>query len=257
MNALPRIMVAPNGARLTKADHPAVPVTIEETVETAVACRKAGAGGIHAHIRDGKQHHLLDAGLYRELIDEIHRHLPGFVVQVTTESVGSYTPPQQRALVYDLVPSAVSIALREITADGDEAENRQLFHWAAENRIAVQHIVYDPSEVLLLGEHVKRHSIPATGLQLLFVLGRYTESQVSHPGDILPFLAALKESALEADWAVCAFGINETDCLIEASRLGGKMRVGFENNTLNADGSEAVDNAERVKRLCEEIGGTS
>ncbi|MEC7495261.1 MAG: 3-keto-5-aminohexanoate cleavage protein, partial [Pseudomonadota bacterium] len=34
---LPRLMVAPNGARRTKADHPAIPVTIQETVETALA----------------------------------------------------------------------------------------------------------------------------------------------------------------------------------------------------------------------------
>ena len=34
-NSLPRLMVAPNGARPMKKDHPAVPVTISETVETA------------------------------------------------------------------------------------------------------------------------------------------------------------------------------------------------------------------------------
>ena len=35
MIPLPRIMVAPNGARLTKDEHPALPVTIAESVETA------------------------------------------------------------------------------------------------------------------------------------------------------------------------------------------------------------------------------
>ena len=50
--ALPKIMVAPNGARLGKADHPALPVTIAEIVACAAACWHAGAGGIHAHVRD-------------------------------------------------------------------------------------------------------------------------------------------------------------------------------------------------------------
>ena len=45
-------MVAPNGARPTKKDHPAVPVTISETVETAKACFKSGATGIQFHMRD-------------------------------------------------------------------------------------------------------------------------------------------------------------------------------------------------------------
>ena len=45
-NKLPKLMVAPNGARPMKKDHPAVHVTISETVETAKACFDAGAGGI-------------------------------------------------------------------------------------------------------------------------------------------------------------------------------------------------------------------
>ena len=44
--ALPEIMVAPNGARRTTADHPALPVTIPQTVATAKACFEAGAGAL-------------------------------------------------------------------------------------------------------------------------------------------------------------------------------------------------------------------
>ena len=32
---LPKLMVAPNGARKIKKDHPEIPLTIEETVEVA------------------------------------------------------------------------------------------------------------------------------------------------------------------------------------------------------------------------------
>ena len=41
---LPKLMVAPNGARPMKKDHAAVPITISEIVETAKACYEAGAG---------------------------------------------------------------------------------------------------------------------------------------------------------------------------------------------------------------------
>lgn len=37
---------------LSKADHPAVPVTLEELAEDAVACVAAGAGAFHLHPRD-------------------------------------------------------------------------------------------------------------------------------------------------------------------------------------------------------------
>ena len=59
--ALPSIMVAPNGARKTTSDHPAIPVTIEQTAMTAKACFDAGAGAIHFHVRDTDQKHVLDA----------------------------------------------------------------------------------------------------------------------------------------------------------------------------------------------------
>jgi uncharacterized protein (DUF849 family) len=48
---------------------------------------------------------------------------------------------------------------------------------------------------------------------------------------------------------VCAFGQNETTCLRAAYLAGGKVRIGFENSLLNADGSFAADNAERVAEI--------
>ena len=119
MTSLPKIMVAPNGARLTKADHPALPVTIDETVACAIACRNAGADGLHAHVRDAEQRHVLDAGLYSELLAEMTRQLPGFYAQITTEAVGQYSPAQQRSLVETVRPKAVSIGLREIDDEPD------------------------------------------------------------------------------------------------------------------------------------------
>ena len=51
LSPLPRIMVAPNGARRDKADHPALPLTIEETVAAAQASFAAGAQALHAQER--------------------------------------------------------------------------------------------------------------------------------------------------------------------------------------------------------------
>ena len=85
---LPKLMVAPNGARRTKQDHPAIPVTLEETFATAQKCYAAGAESIHFHLRDADQQHLLDAGLYKEGLAELHRLLPEMHLQITTEAVG-------------------------------------------------------------------------------------------------------------------------------------------------------------------------
>ena len=53
------IMAAPKCCK-TVQDHPAIPVTDAELIETAVACFDAGAGALHAHIRTTDQTHLLD-----------------------------------------------------------------------------------------------------------------------------------------------------------------------------------------------------
>lgn len=246
---LPRLMVAPNGARRTHADHPALPVTVTETVATAIACFNAGADGIHAHVRDADAKHLLDAGLYKELIAELAQQAPNLLVQITTEAVGLYTAAQQRQLVADVRPQRVSVSLTEMLSDDNTAAARDFYHSCRQAGTGVQHILYAPEDIIKLEQLIDQQVIPADDLQLLFVLGRYSENQQSQPADLLPFLAQFKQSTLVADWGLCAFGQGETDCLVAAERAGGKMRIGFENSLWHSDGRLAKDNAERVTEL--------
>lgn len=53
------IMAAPNGARKTKADHPNLPITVDEVVAEARACREARAAMLHAHVGTGMGHMFL------------------------------------------------------------------------------------------------------------------------------------------------------------------------------------------------------
>lgn len=249
--ALPNLMVAPNGARRKKADHPAIPVTIAEIVDEAAACYAAGADGLHAHVRDENQDHVLDAGLYRELLSELKRRTPQIQVQITTEAVGQYSPAQQRALVNDVRPQAVSVSLVEMTSelDSELSAVRSFYHEQLQAGVAVQHILYAPKEIAALRAYMDEGVIPAARPQLLFVLGRYAKNQESSAAELHPFLEVLAAQNLDADWAVCAFGEGETECLLAAHEAGGKMRVGFENSLWNADGSIARNNAERVLEI--------
>lgn len=246
---LPRLMVAPNGAKKQKSDHPAVPITLGEVALTAAQCQAAGADGLHAHLRDADGVHILDAGLYSELLQEVALQAPGMLTQITTEAVGRYTPPEQRAVVRAVKPKAVSVALREmLAAPSEETEARSFYHWAYEAEIAVQHILYDTADVKRLAAAIDAGTIVAADLQVLFVLGRYAAGQQSSPDDLIPFLEAraAAPSLHAGDWAVCAFGALETQCLAACVAQGGKVRVGFENSLMMADGSIAKDNAARV-----------
>ena len=137
MKSLPEIMVAPNGARRTREDHPALPVRISEVVEEAARCFDLGAGALHAHVRDDESKHVLDAGLYRELLAEMQVKVPGMDVQITTEAVGVYSPAEQRDLVRDVMPEAVSVSLAEMLSDGDENAARDFYGFAEDAGIAV------------------------------------------------------------------------------------------------------------------------
>jgi 3-keto-5-aminohexanoate cleavage enzyme len=249
LSSLPAIMVAPNGARLKKTDHPALPETIAETVSTALACARAGAGGIHAHVRDKDGNHSLDEGLYRELLSELAQTVPDMQHQITTEAVGRYTPTRQRRLVRAIRPKSVSISLAEMTSQGWDTEVEHFYRWCGESGVAVQHILYSPDDLANLLSLSARGQLPDGQLQMLFVLGRYGQAVPSQPETLPSFLNLLPQLARQPDWAVCAFGRSETVCLRAAERLGGKIRIGFENNTINEDGTIARDNAERISQF--------
>lgn len=246
---LPDIMLAPNGARLGKADHPALPVTVAETVAAARAACEAGAQALHAHVRDTEGRHVLDAGLYRELIAEMSRAVPAMPVQITTEAVGRYTPDEQRQVVRDVIPEGVSVALREMwPLAGPDMQAARFYAWADEAGIAVQHILYAPEDVSRLLALSSAGDVPKP-LQMLFVLGRYATPSEGRPDDLQGFLDAAAGMPEGSEWAVCAFGQPEQACLLAAARRGGRMRIGFENNLLRPDGSPARDNAEQVLAL--------
>lgn len=249
--SLPLIMVALNGARRTKADHPALPVTIKETVADAAACFAAGAGGIHAHVRDETGTHVLDAERYRQLMSQLQAAVPQMQVQITTEAVGRYSPDEQRQLVRDIHPASVSIAVREMVPGAPGETEREFYHWALAEGCRIQHILYSAADLDRFFDLLAEGILPGRSHQLLFVLGRYAENQESAPEDLAPFLTVLgaRRGTLDLDWAVCAFGHRETACLAEAVEKGGKARIGFENSLWNQDGSVAKDNADRVQDL--------
>ncbi len=246
MMPLPRLMVAPNGARRTRADHPALPVTLDEIVATAASCHEAGAEGLHLHLRDAQGRHVLDAGLYREALAELSRAVPGMAVQITTEANRQYEAAHQRQVALEAGAALVSSSIREIMAGSTTAQARAFYEECAGRGIAVQHILYDPDDLALLERVLPPALFSSPELQLLFVLGRYSPGHDSRPEDLNPFLEALRARRITPDWAACAFGRGESACLAEAARRGGKLRVGFENSFWNADGSLAADNAERV-----------
>ena len=165
---LPELMVAPNGARKTKKDHPNLPITISEIVEEADNCFKCGANAIHAHVRDKNGNHTLDIGLYSELIKELKIKVPDLPVQLTTEAVGKYSPSEQFDVVRKLSPESASVAFVEMLPDiKDYKLAKNFYEFSIDNNIQVQHILYSVKDLRLFIQAIKSKIIPNNNLQVL------------------------------------------------------------------------------------------
>jgi 3-keto-5-aminohexanoate cleavage enzyme len=240
------VTVAPNGGRKTKVDHPALPLTSDELARTAAECLERGASMIHLHVRDAEGRHCLDPEAYRATIAQICQEVGDrLVLQITSESLGHYSPAEQRAAVLKTNPEAVSLALRELAPEArDERDFCVFLGKLKQMRVWPQIILYTPAEAERLGAMVKRGLIPFDKLAVLYVLGRYSLTRTASARDLLPFIAP--DMPRFASWSVCAFGRRETACVTAAALLGGHARVGFENNVALPDGARAGSNAELV-----------
>lgn len=238
------IAVAPNGARMTRADHRGVPITPRELAQCAEACVAAGAALLHLHVRDAMGRHSLAPCDYRPALEAIRARVgDALIVQVTTEAAGRYTTAMQLEAARELAPEALSLAVREWWGD------RALYHDVAQfltelhaRGALVQYIVYDRDDLALCARLHAEGTIPQRRPHVLIVLGSYTDQRDGHPLDLVPLRNALPAGWR---WSVCAFGAEELRCVMAAALLGGHARVGFENNTWLPTGP-AADNAALV-----------
>lgn len=239
---------APNGARHRKSEHAGIPLTASELADTAVELVEAGAALLHLHVRDEAGNHSLDPGRYREAIAEIRRRVDdGLVIQITTEAVGRYQPSDQMRCVRELVPEAVSLALREIVpVTGEMSAARDFYRWVEEAGIFPQHILYSPQDLDRFAQLRTQGLFGDRSPFVLLVLGRYDGRAASRPADLLPFFQQLP---VDINWMVCAFGRQEAAVAALAASLGGHARVGFENNMHLPDGTIAASNGDLLRPI--------
>ena len=238
------VMCAPNGARKSKDDHPAIPITPEDLADCAADIVEAGASIIHVHVRDEAGGHSLDAGRYRDATAAIRDRVGDrLVIQATTEACGIYSSSEQMAAVRALHPESVSVALREFNPDEDD-EAANFYRWMAAEGMLVQHILYSPGDVHRF-ERLRDAGVVAESLPfVLFVLGRYTDDLIGNVAELPAYVEAVSD---DVTWAVCSFGNTEHLAAEAAASSGGHIRVGFENNLRMPDGSRADDNAGLVR----------
>lgn len=199
---------------------------------------------VHLHARDADGCHSLDADLNQHYLDVVRAKVGDrLILQLTTESVGRYSPAEQMNLLRRCRPEAASIALREIVPDkASEAMAQDFFQELVETGMICQLIMYSAADIHRYFQLVSEQVLNGLVHHLLLVIGRHASAQ----GQALTEMLACLHLGLR--WAVCAFGKPEYRLTTAAMALNGDVRVGFENNRWSHLGCIAEDNAQLVRQ---------
>lgn len=269
------IAVAPNGAYKTAREHSELPITAAQLADTAVHILQTGARMLHLHVRDEYGRHTLAASTYQIASKAIRATVGNeLFIQFTSESAGMYTAAQQRQAIYALsggdgnrlgrcdkeiadedgrktgtLPDGISIAPCELIRTPDAVPAaKKLFHHLARHNIVAQYILYSFEDIARYHTLLEQEIIPPDNHSVLLVVGKPNVP----PATLQQMLDALQTSTNQMpNWMVCAFGKHEFACLVEATKLGGHVRVGFENNLYLNSGEMASNNAQLVTQFIE------
>ena len=194
------VTVAPTGARRTKREHGALPLSTEEIVAAARE-PAAGASILHLHVRDDDGMHSLDVGRYREAtVRRFGRHptsASSRVPNAGADFARRHDGPAALARARDDIPN-----LNELLEPDDESQSaavRAIFAETAAAGTVPQYIVHDWSQLQPFATLVGRRLVPQRRPFVLLVIGRNGAAPGS-PRDVLDYLPVLPG---DWRWSVC------------------------------------------------------
>lgn len=249
------ICVAITGSLPNKNNNPAVPISIEEQIESTHQAFEAGATIAHCHVRDDEGKPTSDPERFARLKEGLERHCPGMIVQMSTG--GRSGAGRDRGGMLSLSPDMASLSVGSNNFPTRVYENSpDLVDWLASEMLL--HDVKPEIEAFDLGHIVQATRMAADGrlrgpLYVQFVMGVQNSMPADEP--IFDFyIKTLKRLAPDAQW--CAAGIGPAQLTINewAISKGGHTRTGLEDNVRLDRERLAPSNAALVQRavdLCE------
>jgi uncharacterized protein (DUF849 family) len=242
------ITVAPTGAESAKDAVPALPVTLDELVSTAIQCQEAGAAVIHVHIRDGEAKPTLDLGRLTDTVRALHA-ATDLVVQLSTG--GAVTDSFDRRLaVLDAGPDACSLTCGTVNFGADVFMNpwgfiTELYAKTQELGIVPEFELFDFGHIAALHRLLAELGEPAGGhVHCDLVMG----VPGGMPGNAATLVQAVAALPPAATWSATGIGRTSLAVLFAALAAGGHLRVGMEDTVSYARGRPVASNAELVAR---------
>ena len=249
------LCVAITGSLPTKANNPAVPITIAEQIESTQEAFEAGASIAHCHVRDDAGKPTSDPDRFARLVEGLKTHCPGMIIQLSTG--GRSGAGTARGGMLPLRPDMASLSVGSNNFPTRVYENPpDLVDWlAAEMRTyAVKPEIecFDLSHIVQAATMARDGRLVAP-LYVQFVIG--VKNAMPADERIFDFyIETLNRLAPTALW--CAAGIGPAQVTINewAIAKGGHTRTGMEDNVRLDRDTLAPSNAALVRRavdLCD------
>jgi 3-keto-5-aminohexanoate cleavage enzyme len=246
------ICVAITGSLPRKAHNPAVPITVEEQVESTQAAFEAGASIVHAHVRNDDETPTSDPERFGRLLEGLRKHCPGMIVQFSTG--GRSGAGRERGAMLALRPDMASLAVGSNNFPTRVYENSpELVDWLAAEML--KHGVKPEIEAFDLSHIHQAAAMAADGrikppLYVQFVMGVKNAMPVDRPTFDF-YVETVKRLAPDASW--CAAGIGASQIVLNewCIAAGGHTRTGLEDNLRLDRSTLAPSNAALVARTAE------
>ena len=250
------ICVAITGSLPGKDNNPAVPITIDEQIESTHEAFEAGATIAHCHVRDDAGKPTSDPDRFARLLEGLRRHCPGMIVQLSTG--GRSGAGRDRGGMLRLSPDMASLAVGSNNFPNRVYENSpELVDWLAAEMAAhgvmPEIEAFDLSHILQAAIMHKDGRLP-TRPYVQFVMGVKNAMPVDR--DVFDYYIHTVRRLFGQDVPWCAAGIGPNQIVLNewAISSGGHARTGLEDNVRIDRDTLAPSNAALVRRavdLCD------
>jgi uncharacterized protein (DUF849 family) len=246
------ICVAITGSLPTKANNPAVPITVSEQIESTHAAFEAGATIVHAHVRNDDQTPSADPEKFARLQEGLLKHCPGMIIQFSTG--GRSGAGQARGAMLPLRPDMASLSVGSVNFPTRVYDNPpDLVDWLAAQMLAhdikPEIEAFDLSHIFKAREMFDKGQIRDTPY-VQFVMG--VKNAMPADKDVFDYYVRTVNRLLPgAPW--CAAGIGPAQIVLNewAIAAGGHARTGMEDNVRLDRDRLAPSNAALVTRAAE------
>ncbi len=243
------ICVAITGSLPQKSNNPAVPITVQEQIESTQEAFEAGATIAHCHVRKPDGSPSSDPETFGRLMEGLRRHCPGMILQLSTG--GRSGAERERGGMLSLRPDMASLAVGSNNFPTRVYENSPgLVDWLASEMLKYgvrpEIEAFDLSHIFQAASMVRDGRLKGP-LHVQFVMGVKNAMPVDR--DALEFMIKTTKRLMpDATW--CAAGIGQYQATLNewCAELGGHCRTGLEDNMRLDKMTLAPSNAALVRQ---------